>query len=69
VSATEVASGSFFEGASFLVTDDHHFAASEFREPGKHRTIITEKFIAMEFDEFIECEVQVIAGVGAIFVS
>ena len=64
--AAEVARGSFFEGASFLVSDDHDFASSEFGKAGEHGSIITEELIAMELDELVKGQIQIVLCVGAI---
>jgi hypothetical protein len=52
--ASEMASGSLFEGSAFLVSDDHDFASSKLGEPGEHGAIIPVEFIAMKLDEFVE---------------
>ena len=50
----EVACSSFLESSPFLVTDDHHLAASELGKACEHRAVISKELIAVEFDELIE---------------
>ena len=67
--APEMAGLPFGEGLALLVADHHHLVLVELGEPGQHRRIVAEGFVAVEFHELVEYEVEVIAGLGPVGMS
>ena len=60
VRATEVALNAFFSVASLLVSDHHRFEFVEFRPTDANRSVVAERFVAVQLDELVEHEVDVI---------
>jgi hypothetical protein len=51
------------------MTDHHHFVLVDFGEAGQDGAIIAKMFIAVQFDELVEGQVQIVAGVGTVLVT
>src|SRR5260370_15141247 len=56
----KIAADILFRITAFLVRDDHAMVVSDHCESSRHRFIITEKPIAMQFNELRKCETQII---------
>ena len=64
----EVASAPFFVGAALLVSHDQDLIAIESREPGTNGAVVAVTPVAVQFDELLECEGQIIRRVRAVLV-
>ena len=58
--AAEEAFVAFFERFAFMVADDHDLVAIELGEAGAERAVVAEELVAVELDEFVEDEVEVV---------
>lgn len=62
MSTPEEAGIALFERFAFLVTDHHDFILVELGETCPHGAIVAEELIAVQLDEFIEDEVEIVGG-------
>ena len=60
--AAEEALVAFFERLAFLMADDEHFVAIELGEAGAERAVVAEELVAVQLDELVEHEVEVVGG-------
>ena len=67
--AAEVARLTLGERFSFLVADDEHLVAVELRKPGQHCRVVTEGPVAVELDELVEDERDVVARLRPVGVA
>ena len=58
--ATKVACRAFLGGLALLMPDDQHFATVDLCKAGAHGAIVAEKLVAVQFDELVEDERQII---------
>ncbi len=58
--AAEEALVAFFERFALVVAGDHHLVAIELGEAGAERAVVAIELVAVEFDEFVEHEVEVV---------
>ncbi len=69
VGAAEIALDVFLHVAPFLVGDDHATQAIERRQAGRHRTVVTEVPVSVQFNEIAEAQPQIIQGVRSLWMA
>ena len=62
----EVAGVAFLERLAFLMPDDHHLVGVELGPAGANRPIVAEELVAVQLDELVEDQLEVIGGHGPI---
>ena len=63
---TEVAGAAFLEVLAFLVADDHDPIGVELGPAGANCPIVAEELVAVQFDELLEDQFEVVGGHGPI---
>ena len=58
--AAEVTGGPFLVGLALLMPDDHHLHVVEFGEAGADRPVVAEEFVAVQLDELVEEQFEVV---------
>ena len=66
VGAAEVAGGPLGEVLALLVADEHHLLLAEVAQAGDDRLVVADGPVAVEFEELVEDQVEVVAGLGAL---
>ncbi len=56
----------FLQISALVLPDKHHFVVIELGQPGEHGAIVAESAIAVQFDEFIKHEFDVVEGLRAL---
>ena len=66
VGAAEVAGGPLGEVLPFLVADEHHLGFAEVAKAGDDRLVVADGAVAVQLDELVEDQLDVVAGLGAL---
>jgi len=69
MSHSEVVFGPFLDVASFLLADEHHFLIFEFCKAREYCSIVSISMIAVQFDEFIKDQFEIVQSLRPLFVT
>ena len=69
VGAAEVAGGPLGQVLALLVADEHHFHVVEVGQPGDDRLVVADGAVAVELEELLEDQVEVVAGLGPLLMA
>ena len=64
----EVAGAPFFVGAALLMADDQHLVLIELGEAGEDRPVVAKAAVAVQFDELVEHQREIVGRVGPVLV-